>query len=387
MNLLPFKIAYKFLKSDKAQTVLIVLGIAIGISVQIYVGSLIGSLQVGLVEDTIGSTSHITISSTNDTGTISDWEPTVAELDGYSKIINVNPVISQGGYVVASNNRTKPVTLRGMELSRADGIYGISNSIIEGRPYQDDGEILLGEGLCEVLSLSVGDAVTISIPSGSSYEMNLTGIFDLGTSGQNMRWCLSTISSIQELLGQEGRITSVEMQVRDVFEASSIKKGVEERTTMDMVGITSWEEENEDLLNALSAQSTSSLMIQVFIVISVVIAIASVLAITVIQKRKQIGILKAMGINDRDASLVFLTEGFLLGTIGTVLGVFLGIFLFYAFVQLVRNPDGSQIVPLVFDYGFIAISAVIAVISATVASFIPARKSSKLDPIEVIRDG
>lgn len=128
-------------------------------------------------------------------------------------------------------------------------------------------------------------------------------------------------------------------------------------------------------------------MIQIFVLFSVVLAIASVLAISVLQKSKQLGILKAMGIKNRDASIVFLVEGFLLGVVGAFLGVALGLGLAYAFTKFALNPDGTPVIALFINPQFIALSAIIAVVSATLASLIPARRSARLDPMEVIRNG
>ena len=144
---------------------------------------------------------------------------------------------------------------------------------------------------------------------------------------------------------------------------------------------------NEQLLSGLNGQSVSSYMIQVFVLISVILGIASVLAITVLQKSKQIGILKAMGLKDRKASQIFLFQGLMLGVAGALLGIALGIGLILMFTKFALNPDGTPVVPVSLDYQFILFSGLIAVLSASVASLIPARKSSKLSPIEVIRNG
>lgn len=151
--------------------------------------------------------------------------------------------------------------------------------------------------------------------------------------------------------------------------------------------IENWKSQNEELLSGLKGQSSSSIMIQVFVLISVVLGIASVLAITVLQKSKQIGILKAMGLKDKTASLIFLSEGFILGLFGAFIGVGLGIGLSFSFTKFALNPDGTPVVPLYIDYKFIALSGFIALASATFAALIPAGKSSKLNPIEVIKNG
>ena len=128
-------------------------------------------------------------------------------------------------------------------------------------------------------------------------------------------------------------------------------------------------------------------MIQVFVLISVVLGIASVLAITVLQKSRQIGILKAMGIPDNTASLIFLFQGLILGVYGAIMGVLFGLALILSFTTFARNPDGTALIAIRYDIPFILFSASIAILSALIASFIPAARSKKLSPIEVIRNG
>ena len=104
------------------------------------------------------------------------------------------------------------------------------------------------------------------------------------------------------------------------------------------------------------------------------------------QKSKQIGILKAMGIKNRDASMVFVFQGLLLGILGAVTGVILGLALFLIFSLFVTDATGEPIVSPIINWGFVSISRCVAILAALIASAIPARKSAHLDPIEVIRD-
>ena len=128
-------------------------------------------------------------------------------------------------------------------------------------------------------------------------------------------------------------------------------------------------------------------MRQVFVLVEVLLGISSVLAISVVQRSKQLGILKAMGIKDRDASLIFVFQGLMLGFIGALLGILLGFGLLYFFTKFAVNPDGSPVVPIYINTGFLVLSGLFAVASAVIASLIPARLSSKLNPIEVIKNG
>jgi predicted permease len=100
-----------------------------------------------------------------------------------------------------------------------------------------------------------------------------------------------------------------------------------------------------------------------------------------------LGSCNIMGIKDKTSSLIFLMEGLLLGVMGAILGVAIGLLLGAMFTRFAVNPDGTPVVELYIDYGFIGISAIIALASAAIAALIPARRSSKLNPIEVIRNG
>ena len=127
-------------------------------------------------------------------------------------------------------------------------------------------------------------------------------------------------------------------------------------------------------------------MIQVFVLISVVLGIASVLAITVMQKSRQIGILKAMGIRNSSASFIFLSEGFMLGILGALAGIGFGLLLAYTFTKFAVNPDGTPVVALYISSNFIITSGLIAVVSSIGAALVPAIRSSKLNPIDIIRN-
>ncbi|MGB2814742.1 MAG: FtsX-like permease family protein, partial [Dehalococcoidales bacterium] len=183
------------------------------------------------------------------------------------------------------------------------------------------------------------------------------------------------------------RITSIDATVNDVFAADATAHEVEQILENKDIEVQNWKEQNEELFSGLEGQRISSIIIQVVIIASVVIAISSVLAITVLQKSKEIGILKAMGIKDLAASLIFIYEGFLIGLIGATLGVILGLGLLYGFNASTTSSSGVATVDLYIEYDFIIRSWLIGVTASTIAGILPARKSLKLSPVEVIREG
>ncbi|AAK78225.1 MULTISPECIES: ABC transporter permease [Clostridium] len=385
--MLEFRIASKFLRSSKGQTILIILGIAIGVSVQVFIGTLIQGLQKSLVDKTIGSSPQITVTSEDNDGSIDRWEDKIKSIkNSNSKVENVSASTDFSAFI-DKNNKTYPVLIRGFEFANADKIYKIKDNIKIGREPKDENEVLIGIDLKKDASLKVGDKITIFTPKGVQKEVKITGVYDLKSSSINDKWILTTLKTSQDMFNYGDKVTAIEMQVKDVFNADVISKDVKSSLNLNDVKISNWKDSNASLLSGLSGQSASSIMIQVFVLVSVVLGITSVLAITVMQKSKQIGILKAMGIKDSAASRIFLFEGLILGIFGAVIGVALGLGWTYSFTKFAVNPDGTPVVPLYLDYKFIVFSVVIAIASACIAAIIPARKSSKLNPIEVIKNG
>lgn len=382
---LAFKIAKQFLKNNKGQTVLILLGITIGISVQIFIGSLIDGLQLSLVDKTIGSSSHITISPSGRDNFFEDKDDIYSMLRVDNRFTQVSSSFDAAGFLLY-DEETYSLLNRGFDFQDANGIYKFDERIIDGRLPNGEREVALGIDLVEELGLNIGDELDFIIPEISLENVTLVGVFDLRIASLNRSWMITEISSAQKLFQREGQISSIETQVENVFDADIIAEDLS-MSLSNSLQVDNWKAQNEELLSGLTGQSASSYMIQVFVLLAVLLGISSVLAISVVQKSRQLGILKAMGIKNKTASQIFLFQGLILGIFGGILGTGLGIGLTYVFSVFVTNPDGTPLVPFYLDYGFVVFSVAIAIIAAMVAAFIPARKSSKLNPIEVIRNG
>lgn len=383
---LPFKIAVRFLKSNKGQTILIALGIAVGVSVQIFIGSLIQGLQKSLINKTIGNSPQITVTSNADNKLIENYEDKIDKIKAAdSNIINVSAT-ADAPALIKKNDKTYSILMRGMDINNSDKIYNIKNRLYAGKLPENDNEVVIGKELQQELLAETGDTLDIITSSGKTHTVKVTGFYDLKVASLNKSWMITTMATTQNIFAMDNKVTGIEMQVKEIFKADEIAKSVYSNLDNNLI-VDNWKSQNAELLSGLNGQSVSSIMIQVFVLVAVVLGIASVLAITVVQKSRQIGILKAMGIKDRSASLVFLFQGLLLGVLGAILGLALGLGLSFMFTKFALNPDGTPVVELYIDYGFIAISALIAVASATLASLIPARRSSKLNPIEVIKNG
>lgn len=371
---LAIRIAKRFLLSNKSQSILIVCAIAIGISVQLFIGLLIQGLQSDLVNSTIGDASHISV--TQDEAFILD-DDIIKELRGNDRIDEVSPMLVDNAFMQVLDE-DYPVAMNGIIFE--ENIYSIEDKLMEGTLPKNDKEIIIGSFYTDV---KLGDSLVFTLASGDSAEYKVVGKFDFGNSTVNERSVYLTLNSLQEFTNQDQMVTVIETQVDEVFASDEIADDLE----LDGYTTLTWQEANASLLSALSSQSMSSYIIQIFIIISVTLAISSVLIISVVQKSKQIGILKAMGLNDASISKVFVTQGFMLGALGSLFGVLIGIALSYSFTTFAVDETGNAVINIYLSPSFIATSFLIGITVSTIASLIPARKSKKLSAMEVIGNG
>ena len=383
--MLPVRIALRFLKSSKTQTVLIMVGLGVGVAVQIFVGMLLQNLQEGFVDSVVGKSSHVTILPADDDVLITEWEAIVNEVEAVNGIKAVS-VSADSPALLVYGQETRSIFVRGFIFEDADRIYRISDALYEGDLPSTDTQVMIGLELRESLGLEMGDMVSLVTADLGTFNYTISGFYDLGSALVNEQWVMMNLPASQAMFDLGDGVTSVETQVDEVFEADIIANKVGKLPSVTGLSVENWIDNNEDLFSALASQSASSYMIQTFVLMSVVIGIASVLSITVVQKSRQIGILKAMGIKDRASSLIFLSQGLFLGLGGAILGVLLGTLLFLGFLQGISS-SGDSIISSDLNYPFIALSGLIATLAALGASLLPAAKSRRLDPIEVIRNG
>ena len=395
--LFPLRVALRFLLEGKNQSLFIVVGIAVGVSVIIFIGAIITSLQSNLIEQTLGNSPHITISESSDIfrdirqdsrfeiiesqqvkkTDFQGWRPVLNTLEKNYSFTAISPVLEGNSFLVKGGEDTS-VLLRGVELNRANQIYQISKRIIQGNDKLEGNQILVGKELAEDFKLKVGDIALIAMANNVRERFNIQGIFDFENESINSNWIFIDLKRAQKLLDKETSISRIEIQIDDVFIADRISRNLSGQFQDLMV--ENWKEQNAQLLNALSSQSVSNYIIQIFVLLAVTLGISSVLGISVIQRSRELGILKALGIKNNSARLIFIFQGGILGFLGALLGALLGIVLIQAFTNLV------SVFSIEVQVYQIILVLIITTIACIFSAVIPANSSARLNPIEVIRN-
>lgn len=393
-----WKIALRFLIKGKFQTLLIVIGISIGVAVQFFLSSLIGGLQKSLIERTVGNTAHIIISPESvipksflvsenvaskepvykRSTEIISWQKYYEFFKSQKGVKVVMPVVNGQGFI-ERGDAIYSVGIKGVLLEDAYIFYKIEKNLLEGSPQLTGENSIIGKDLADNLKLKIGDSFYLKNEVGESIVLTVSAIIDLGSSLANNVVFVSR-DRARSFFGLNG-ITGIDIQIFDVFKANDFAK--EWRKEFSRIKIESWQEKNKELLTALRSQSSSSYIIQFFVVLSISLGIASVLGISAVQKSRQLGILKALGVNNASSFNIFLIMGGLLGLIGSIIGVFLGFFLAFGFIYGARGVSFS----LDINLSNILTPVVLSLISSIVASVFPANNAKKLSPIEVIRNG
>ncbi len=398
------QVAVRFLLENRGQTVLILLGIAVGVAVMVFLTALIDGLQANLIEKTVGRSPHITVTrdsspvglvrpadsssnvvtidaSSKDNNPIVDWVVITRALRQDTRIKAVLPVLD-GPALIRHGARSQSIALRGMNMEEAEQLYKIGQSIVQGTNQLQPGTVLVGTKLAEQLNLSVGSPVILETTGNDPFTANVAGIFDLGLETLNNRWVLAERQRVGYLLALPDRVSEIEIQVNDVFQASIIAR--EWAARLPGYKVESWQETNASLLSGLQSQTNSSYTIQFFVLLAVTLGISSVLAISAVQKSKQIGILKAMGIRTDSVSRIFIIQGAILGITGDAAGNLLGALLAKLFIVFASSGVSFD---LLFKPLTMAVISLITIFAAIVAAYLPARQVARLNPIEVIRNG
>ena len=398
------RVAIRFLREGRVQTVLIVIGVAAGVAVVAYISALITGLQSNTIEKTLGAQAHVTVSALDDevaaarepnAGTttlvqtqpraqrprsVANWRLMVPVLEAMPSVAAVSPTVSGAGLAVRGE-ASKSIALVGVELERYDRIVHLRSKIVAGEARLGPGEGIIGRELADDLGVRVGDRVGL-ITGTVTESLRVTALVDLGVRELNRRTVIVPLRTAQSLVGLPGGATSLDLVLTDVWAAQALAADFSQRFPYK---VESWQETNAQLVAALHAQSISTGLIRGDVMVVVALGIASVLVVSVVQKQREIGIHRAMGATRGQVMRIFLLQGLIVGALGSVLGVLLAVALIWAFSTLVRGADGLPLFAITLSAGLALGIAGVATLCGILAAVAPARRAANLDPALAIR--
>ena len=266
------------------------------------------------------------------------------------------------------------VVLIGADPTRLRGIVDLASDILRGEYRLGSDDALIGDVLAEDLSVGIGDPIRVTRERRET-TLRIAGIYHAGASAVDGGWVVTSLRRAQTLLDRTGDVTSIEARVADPFDADVIGERAAEATGLE---VDTWMQRNQELLIALQSQNQTTTMIRIFVLIAVAMGIASVLFVNVMQRRGQIGILRAVGTRRKTVLAVFLWQGTLLGVFGSILGVLIG-------VASAKSVERIAFFDIHVTPALVVSAFVISIVVGAGAALFPARRAARMDPVVAIR--
>jgi lipoprotein-releasing system permease protein len=403
---MPFEwvVAMRFLREGRMQSLLIVAGTTVGVAVIIFITALVNSLQASLAERTLSTQAHIVVRPPEDvpsrvvdprTGaviarvepraqrlrSIDQWERVLPELERLPRVTAASPMVTGPAFVLRGS-ANKSIALVGIDPERFRRIVKMDERIVAGAYRIAPGEAVIGAELAGDLGASVGDRIRIQTAEKADDVFLVTGIFDVGVKELNLRWVLVPLKTAQSLLNLPGGLTNIDLTVDDIFAAEQVAQRIQSSTGLLA---ESWMAINGQLLAAFNNQTMSTRLIRIFLVLIVALGIASVLVVSVVQKQKEIGILRAMGTSPARIMGVFLIQGAVIGAIGALFGALLATGLVRFAAIVFRTEDGAPLITGEIGVATYVGAGLVALVTGVIAAAAPARRAARMDPVQAIR--
>ncbi|MEQ1535287.1 MAG: ABC transporter permease [Burkholderiaceae bacterium] len=404
--LLPFEwvLATRFLREGLLQTLFIIAGVALGVSVIVFMSALLTGLQASIFNTLLDYQAQIVISPPEEAprslrqelGTefavnvqpraqrersLDQWQKVREMTLSIPGVLVVTPVIEGAAFIVRGDANVG-VGVRGIEPESYLRMIALKEKIIAGSANLSSSDVIIGSDLAKDLGLSIGDKLTLKAAIGTSTVLFVSGIFDFGNRGQNSSAVYVVLRTAQSLLGLPGGVSRLWVKVAEPFEAETTARLI---AAQPGIKVESWIETNAEFFKALSGQTMSFFVIRLFVGLTAALGIASVLVVSVVQKSKEIGILRATGTTRGQILGVFLMQGAILGLLGSLFGSVMGWLFLIAWRGFAVNDEGVPFFVLEAGPSLYMYVAAGATLVGTLSALFPAQRAARLDPAVAIR--
>jgi len=405
---LPFElhVALRYLLAKRKQAFISVislistLGVTVGVMAVIIALAVMTGLQQELRDRILGSQPHIYVSRT---GGIADYQAEAARLRQIPHVVGAAPAILGRALITASRNQ-EFISLKGIDPRLEPEVSDVARSLQSGsldalapKTEEELDGVLLGKDLASNLGVAVGDSVIVLTPEGtlspmgmipSRKKLRVAGVFSLGLIEFDSTYGFVSLDVAKRMLSKD-QVDFLQLRVDDIYQAPAIARQVSARLG-DQYFTQDWAEMNRSLFSALTLEKIAvSLAIGLIVMVAALNIIAS-LILLVMEKHRDIAILKTMGATKRSVTVVFLLQGLIIGVVGTTVGAAAGWGVSKVFdrYQLIRVPiDIYQVSHLPFTVlplDFLIV-VLVAVLVCFVATIYPSRQAAKLDPVQALR--
>jgi lipoprotein-releasing system permease protein len=404
---LPFEaiVALRFLREGRMQTLFIAAGISIGVAVIVFMSALLTGLQSNFIRRVLTAQPHIQLLPPKEVAralgvggpalleaavvqaplqrlkSIDQWQSLVTQVRAMPEVAVVSATAS-GSALVIRGAASRAVSVIGIDPASYFRIVALPEKMVRGTTRLTPADILIGTDLASDLGVGIGDKLRVSSASAGDQTLMVTGLLDLGSKAANQRTTYVALRTAKSLLGLVGGVSSIEVTVKDIYAAETVALRIRSATGVEA---DSWIATNAQFFTAVQAQKTSNTTIRFFVGLSVAFGIASVLVVSVVQKSREIGILRAMGISRGQVLRVFLLQGGLLGLLGAACGSCIGLVALLLWQRYALNPDGTPLFPLPIEPRLFLASLLLATLTGLAAAFAPALRAARLDPVVAIR--
>ena len=399
-------VALRYLLAPRKQafisliSIISVVGVAVGVAAMVIALALMTGLQGELRDRILGSTSHVYVWKT---AGIDDYHAEVERLGRSPEVVGAAPAIV-GKALVSTDRADAFISIKGIDPAlepmvtdlgtsmRSGSLAALDNESSDGRP-----GILLGKDLAGQLGVEVGDTVTLLTPQGTLSPMGVlprsriarvVGIFSLGLLEFDSAYGFVSLAFAQRLLAKD-KPDLIQLKVSDIYDAPAIADRVVATLGKEYVA-QDWSDINGSLFSALWLEKMAISITILLIVVVGALNIISSLVLLVMEKSRDIAILKTMGTAPGRVMRIFMLQGTIIGVVGTAIGGVLGLVLCYTFdrYRLIQIPiDVYQIsyVPFVvepLDFTAVILAALFICFASTIY---PSRQASRLDPVQALR--
>ena len=406
------RIALKHLLARRRQSLVSLSGIVLGVAFFLAVSSLMQGSEHDFIRRLVDNSPHITIQDEFRYARLQPVQQLYPEgaieirrvkpltetrgIRGYPQILDdlrtlpalrASPVLV-GQALVSFAGKDIAVSLNGMIPAEVNDVTTIQNYMAAGSVdaliANPDG-IVLGDALVHKLSLALGENVTVTAPTGEVHTFKILGLFHTGRADYDNTQTFADLKRVQALLKRLNRANTIILKLSDPQRAHVMADEIERRFGYKSV---SWQEANEDLMSTLTTRNIIMYTVVSAVLIVAAFGIYNVISTVVLEKQRDIAILKSMGFRARDIRHIFLIQGVLLGLAGSAVGLPFGAGLMLGLMQIrLKFPGSSDPVPLPIDRNWpqFAIAAGFAMGAALCAGLLPARKAASVQPVDVLR--